>query len=64
MGKTEKVSAGTDGRREGFGAIPDAGEGGVRLEEVGDDLHTLRLQRVAADAANEGANGLSALSGC
>ena len=38
----------TVGRRA-FGGIPDGGESGVRLQEVGDDLGALHLQLVAAE---------------
>ena len=35
------------------GGILDRGEGGVRLEEVGDDLRALHLQLVVAQTANK-----------
>ena len=40
------------------GGVHDGGEGGVRLQEVGDDLGALHLELVAADAENEGRNGV------
>ena len=43
-----------------IGGILDGGEGGIRLEEVGDDLRSLHLQIVAAQTANSGQNGVSA----
>ena len=48
------ASVAADSRVGGLGGVPDGGEGGVRLEKVSDDLGALRLQLVAADAANEG----------
>ena len=39
--------------------VPDGGEGGVRLQEVGDDLSTLHFQVVAAQPANKKGVGLS-----
>ena len=39
-----------------IGGIPDRGEGGVRLQEVGNDLRALHLQLVAAQTANK--NGI------
>ena len=42
-----------------IGGIPDRGEGGVRLQEVGDDLRALYLQLVAAQTANK--NGIRVL---
>ena len=42
------------------GGILDRGEGGVRLEEVGDDLRALHLQLVVAQTANKGRIGVSA----
>ena len=39
--------------------VLDGGEGGVRLQEVGDDLSTLHLQVVAFETANEKGVGLS-----
>ena len=48
----------TVGKRAG-GGIPDRGEGGVRLEEVGDDLGALHLQLVGAQTAKKGGIGVS-----
>ena len=42
-----------------MGSVLDGGEGGVRLQEVGDDLSTLHFQVVAAETANEKGVGLS-----
>ena len=39
--------------REASGSIPNAGEGGVRLEEVCHDLCAINTELVASDAANE-----------
>ena len=39
--------------REASGSIPNAGEGGVRLEEVRHDLRAINTELVASDAANE-----------
>ena len=39
--------------REASGSIPNAGEGGVRLEEVCHDLCAINTKLVASDAANE-----------
>ena len=39
--------------RQASGSIPNAGEGGVRLEEVRHDLRAINTELVASDAANE-----------
>ena len=39
--------------------VLDGGEGGVRLQEVGDDLSTLHFQGIAAQTANERQMGAS-----
>ena len=44
------------------GSVLDGGEGGVRLQEVGDDLCTLRLQDVTAQTAIE--SRIAASAGC
>ena len=54
--------SGADSRIQVGGGVPDGGEGGICFEEIGNDLCTLYLQLVAANAANEGANGVSALT--
>ena len=36
-----------------MGSVLDGGEGGVRLQEVGDDLSTLHFQAIGAQTANE-----------
>ena len=41
------------------GSVLDGGEGGVRLQEVGDDLSTLHFQVVVAETASEKGVGLS-----
>ena len=43
-----------------IGGIPDRGEGGVRLQEVGDDLRALHLQLVGAQTANKNGSRVSA----
>ena len=40
------------------GSVLDGGEGGVRLQEVGDDLSTLHFQVVVAETASEKGVGL------
>ena len=45
---------------EACGGVLDGGEGGVHLQEVGDDLCALRLQLVARQTANERQIGVSA----
>ena len=39
--------------REASGSIPNAGEGGVRVEEVCHDLRAINTELVASDAAND-----------
>ena len=39
--------------RQASGSIPNAGEGGVRLEEVCHDLRAINTELVASDAAND-----------
>ena len=39
--------------KEASGSIPNAGEGGVRLQEVCHDLCAINTELVASDAANE-----------
>ena len=51
-----------DSRKWADGGVPDGGEGGIRLEEVGDDLCALRLHLIAAQTANEGKS--RGVSGC
>ena len=55
------VSVAADSREKAsMCGVLDGGEGGVRLEEVGDDLRTLHVQLVATQTVNSGQNGVSA----
>ena len=56
-----EVSAAADSRFGTGGGVLDGGEGGVRLQEVGDDAGTLYLQVVVAQTANEGGSGCQRL---
>ena len=46
--------------KQAIGGIPDGSEGGIRLEEVGDDLGALHLKLVTAQTANKSPIGVSA----
>ena len=55
-----EASAGPDGGETARGGVLDTREGGVRLQEVGDDLRALYLQLVAAQTANKNGSRVSA----
>ena len=59
-GSQKEASAGAGGRERACYDVLDAREGGVRLQEVGDDLGALHLERVVSQTAQGGRMGASA----